>query len=105
MTSLARRFRKKIESVEPVSIPVDTEDKTEETGLQSEQTLSEKAKSIFAGFKNRPSLTVEDHVKKIKGMSKAELDKYAENYEIYLDRRQNKTNMINEFIQKLKEKN
>jgi hypothetical protein len=37
-------------------------------------------------------------------MTKAEIDMYAEEHGIILDRRQTKFNMITEFIQKLKEK-
>jgi hypothetical protein len=66
-------------------------------------SLSEKIKAVF-GF-NKGGLSIEDHVKAIEGMTKDQLDNYAEQYDIYLDRRRTKENMINEFIQKLKEKN
>jgi len=67
------------------------------------ERLSTKLKSVFGFRKN--TLTVEEHADKIKSMTKLELDQYAEHYDIFLDRRQTKQNMINEFIQKLKEKN
>ncbi len=67
------------------------------------EALSTKLKSMF-GFKDA-TLTVEDHMKNIEKMTKAQLGEYAEQYEINLDRRRTKENMINEFIQKLKEKN
>lgn len=38
-------------------------------------------------------------------MTKAELDDYAQEHGVQLDRRQSKKSMITEFIQKLKEKN
>lgn len=38
-------------------------------------------------------------------MTKVELDEYAQEHGIHLDRRKSKQNMITEFIQKLKEKN
>jgi hypothetical protein len=66
-------------------------------------SLSEKIKAVF-GF-NKGGLSIEDHVKAIENMTKDQLDNYAEQYDIYLDRRRTKENMINEFIQKLKEKN
>jgi hypothetical protein len=67
------------------------------------ESLSSRLKAVFGSKK--PSLAAEEHVEKLKGMTKAELDDYAINYGIELDRRQTKPNMINEFIQKLKEKN
>jgi hypothetical protein len=67
------------------------------------EVLLSKLKDVFGFHEN--NLTAEEHAKKIKDMTKLELDKYAEQYNIYLDRRQTKQNMINEFIQKLKEKN
>ena len=91
MTSL-KRFRK-ILSGEPTKKIVD------ETPTE---TLSSKLKSGF-GFQKK-TLTIEEHAEKIKGITKAELNEYAKKYDIDLDRRQTKPNMINEFIQKLKEK-
>ena len=67
----------------------------------STETLSSKA---MFGFQKQ-TLSIKEHAEKIKGMTKLELDQYAEQYDIYLDRRQTKPNMINEFINKLKEKN
>jgi hypothetical protein len=47
-----------------------------------------------------------DITSKVETMTKAELDAYAaEQHGIQLDRRQSKIKMIDEFIQKLKEKN
>ena len=79
--------------------PVVVEEVVYET---STDILSSKLKAVF-GFQ-KETLTVEEHSENIEGMTKLELDEYAEKYDIYLDRRQNKQNMINEFIQKLKEK-
>lgn len=41
----------------------------------------------------------------LESMTKEELDRYAEEHGIHLDRRKSKMKMITEFIQKLKEKN
>lgn len=60
-------------------------------------SISEKIRSFF-GLKT----TVTEQTEKLKGMTKLELDQYAEKYNIYLDRRQTKANMINEFLTKLK---
>ena len=79
--------------------PVVVEEVVSET---STETLSSKLKAVF-GFQKQ-TLSIEEHAEKIKGMTKAELDEYAEQYGIELDRRQTKPNMVNEFIQKLKEK-
>ena len=111
MPSLAR-FRKihskdeqkttKVVDQKPVEVLVHqpaVEDVVSET---TTDTLSSKLKAVF-GFQKK-TLTIEEHAENIEGMTKTELDEYAEKYDIYLDRRQTKPNMINEFIQKLKEK-
>jgi uncharacterized HAD superfamily protein len=56
-------------------------------------------------FSEEDISSIEEIILKIKKMTKIELDEYAEKYEIQLDRRKTKNNMIEEFIQKLKEKN
>jgi hypothetical protein len=56
-------------------------------------------------FSEEDISSTEEIILKIKKMTKIELDEYAEKYEIQLDRRKTKNNMIEEFIQKLKEKN
>lgn len=101
------RFRKihnkdKQETPEVSEQPIVEEDVIEEVSETPTETLSSKLKSVF-GFQKK-TLSIEEHAEKIKGMTKTELDEYAEQYDIYLDRRQTKPNMINEFIQKLKEK-
>lgn len=67
------------------------------------EQVSTKLKSIFGSFSSS-ELTIEDHKEKIRNMTKLELDQYAEKYDIYLDRRRTKENMIKEFIEKLKDK-
>jgi hypothetical protein len=49
-------------------------------------------------------LNIDQLLINIENMTKLELDEYAKNYDIHLDRRRNKSAMIEEFIQKLKEK-
>jgi hypothetical protein len=49
--------------------------------------------------------TIEEHLINIKNMTKLELDEYAQVYGVSLDRRRKKNIMMEEFIQKLKEKN
>lgn len=44
-------------------------------------------------------------VSKLESMTKTEIDGYAAEHGIQLDRRQSKFNMITEFIQKIEEKN
>jgi hypothetical protein len=107
-----RRFKSRVYEVkedvpviEPIVLDEDDAKKEEELTqavLPEVETLSTKLKSVF-GFKKAVSLA--EHMTKIEGMTKRDLDEYAEQYEIYLDRRKTKENMINEFIQKLKEKN
>jgi hypothetical protein len=61
--------------------------------------------AILEEPKKEELVSIEQHLKNIDGMLKQELDDYALNYGIELDRRQTKPNMVNEFITKLKEKN
>lgn len=61
--------------------------------------------AILEEPKKEVLVSIEQHLKNIDGMLKKELDDYALNYGIELDRRQTKPNMANEFITKLKEKN
>jgi len=103
-----------VEVFETEKLPkqIDSNDTEKETVLIDEPIiisedisapLSEKIIAVF-GF-NQKNLSIDEHYKAIEGMTKVQLDEYAEKYDIYLDRRQTKPNMINEFIQKLKEKN
>jgi hypothetical protein len=108
MSSL-KRFLKRQHNVQPT----DEQDQEKEDQLlvnvfeqepiTKVETLSTDVKSAF-GF-NKKELTIEEHITKIEKMTKAQLHDYAKKYEIYLDRKRTKENMINEFIQKLKEKN
>lgn len=50
-------------------------------------------------------MTFDQHMINIQGMTKLELDRYAEDFDIYLDRRRTLDGMISEFIEKLKEQN
>ena len=60
--------------------------------------------AILEEPKKEELVSIEQHLKNIDGMLKQELNDYALNYGIELDRRQTKPNMVNEFITKLKEK-
>jgi hypothetical protein len=74
--------------------------------------LSKKDTPIF--FEASPEVAIVEEIfddetesdisNKLQSMTKAEIDMYAEEHGIILDRRQTKFNMITEFIQKLKEK-
>lgn len=107
------RFIKRIHGkIEPEVAPSDHQESSDLAQVEDFQsddlmdtkivTLSTKLETAF-GFKRQ--MTLDEHMNKIDGMSKMELDEYAKDYDIELDRRQTKRNMIDEFIQKLKEKN
>jgi hypothetical protein len=95
----------KQDNTEVAKPTVETETPTENLIVETSklELVSSKIKSIF-GFRPSNDMTIEEHQEKIKSMTKLELDQYAEKYDIYLDRRKTKANMINEFIEKLKEK-
>jgi hypothetical protein len=111
MTSLQRLFKKKTKTVELTPIQekdlisiLDESDALKEQELLQPVVPETQVKSVFGGF-TKANLTIEDHMINIEKMTKPQIGDYAEGYEIHLDRRRTKENMINEFIQKLKEKN
>ena len=87
---------------EPVE---NTDDIVEEVIEPSEPVEFDVDPAILEEPKKEELVSIEQHLKNIDGMLKQELDDYALNYGIELDRRQTKPNMVNEFITKLKEKN
>ncbi len=83
---------------------LDAEKEQELTRAIEPEVLPITLKSVIGSIEN-VELTIEDHMINIKKITKAQFYDYAKKYEIHLDRKRNKETMINEFIQKLKEKN
>jgi hypothetical protein len=82
-----------------------TDEPVEEVTEQSEPVDFIVDSAILEEPKEEELVSIEQHLKNIDGMLKQELDDYALNYGIELDRRQTRPNMVNDFITKLKEKN
>lgn len=101
MSSLTR-FRKKL------NIEI-TENTTPEIDMDVVEILEETtdAEPIVAidEAQSEEQVSIEEHMINIDGMMKQELDDYALDYGIEIDRRQSRANMVTEFITKLKEKN
>lgn len=98
MTSLTR-FKKKLRG----EIPEKTDPKMDEwVKLVTEPQIDESdidVDMVVNEEENAPSEI------DLESMTKVELEDYAQEHGIELDRRKTKLNMITEFIQKLKEKN
>ena len=99
--------KESIESIDEVLIPLEetADEIAEEATKPSEPVEFVVDSAILEEPKEEELVSIEQHLKNIDGMLKQELDNYALNYGIELDRRQTKPNMVNEFITKLKEKN
>lgn len=100
MTSLTR-FKKKLRG----EIPEKTYPKMDEwlkLVTEIEMRTDESVQEIDMVVNEEENAPIEID---LESMTKVELEDYAQEHDIELDRRKTKLNMITEFIQKLKEKN
>jgi hypothetical protein len=106
MTSLTR-FRQRLRGELPKKSGVQESSQELEEWVKLVTNAHEAENSAIAEEPTEMPIenTDETEIDNLETMTKMELDLYAEEHGIQLDRRQSKFNMITEFIQKLKEKN
>ena len=90
-----------------ISDPIVIEDEQVSIVEELESTFDDTENNTEDLFEDAFEDVIEDKVEvsKLKSMTKVEIDGYASEHGIQLDRRQTKFNMITEFIQKIEEKN